>query len=219
MSVASVIAVLIALAQAAEAPPPSTAPSPTPAAAEPSPPTPDAPVPYELPGVRPFEMPEALPSEPVPYLPGAGDRLPATPVTVDAYRRSYEAPPDGRELAYDAGVRRNFDAQQARLGPLDGQWIVRSEAGAPLMMLVLVDRGREGDELEGAWRQYGARPGLGRSGVLLSVRRESEALVLRWYPNDTTGNISSMRLVRGPDGAWKGAVQAGDREFPVTMRR
>lgn len=227
MSVASVITVLIALAQAAEPPvqaatPAAPAEPPAPAEsaeADPAPPTPLAPIPYEPPGVRPFEPTEATPSEPVPYLPGANDRIPAAPVTLEAYRRSYEAPPDARELAYEAGVRRNADAQQARFGPLDGSWTVRTQAGVPLMMLVLVDRGQPGGEIEGAWRQHGTRPGLGRSGLLLSVGRESEALVLRWYPNENTGNISSMRLIRGPDGVWTGAVQSGDREFPVTMSR
>lgn len=182
------------------------------------PPTPSAPLPYQPASVRPFEPPAALPSAPVPYS-TVNDNIPAAPVAVEAYRRSYEGPPDGGERAYDSGIRRNFDAQQVRMGPLDGAWTVRTQGGAGFMALQLSDSGRAGGEVEGAWRTLSQRPGQKRSGFLLSVAREGQSLVMRWYPTDDTGNITVMRLNPTPDGHWNGEVRAGDVEFPVSMVR
>ncbi len=183
------------------------------------PPTPSAPLPYETRSVRPFEMNATVPTAPVPYAPGANDHIPDAPVTVDAYRHSYEGPLSSVEKAYEAGVKRSFDAQQVRMGPMDGSWMVRTQAGAPFMALMLADRGRADSEIEGAWRSLGGRPGSGRTGFLLSVGREGQTLVVRWYPSDDTGNINVMRLKPSPDGRWSGSVTARDVEFPVTMTR
>lgn len=183
------------------------------------PPTPSAPLPYETPSVRPFEMNATVPTSPVPYAPGANDHIPDAPVTVDAYRHSYEGPLSSVEKAYEAGVKRSFDAQQVRMGPLDGAWTVRTQSGAPFLALMLADRGRADSEIEGAWRALGGRAGPRRSGFLLSVSREGQTLVVRWYPSDDTGNIDVMRLNPAPDGRWVGQVRVQDVEFPVTMVR
>lgn len=198
--------------------PASTAPARAPGE-ELVPPTPSAPLPYETRSVRPFEMTATVPPVPVPHAPGANDHIPDAPVTVDAYRHSYEGPPSSVEKAYEAGVKRNFDAQQVRMGPMDGSWMVRTRSGAPFMALMLADRGRADSEIEGAWRSLGGRPGSSRSGFLLSVGREGQTLVVRWYPSDDTGNINIMRLNPAPDGRWSGSVTARDVEFPVTMTR
>jgi hypothetical protein len=182
-----------------------------------APPTPDAPQPYQPPAVRPFEMSTGLPGAPVPYT--VDENIPDAPVTVEAYRRSYEGPPDTVERAYQAGIKRNFDAQQVRMGPLDGAWTVRTQGGAGFMALMLADPGRADQEIEGAWRSLSSRGGQKRSGFLLSIGKEGQSLVLRWYPSDDTGNITVMRLNPTPDGHWSGDVRAGDVEFPVTMAR
>ena len=65
----------------------------------------------------------------------------------------------------------------------------------------------------------GARPGAARSGFLVSVGREGQALVIRWYDREDTGNLSVMRLLPGADGRWSGSVQSRDVEYPVTMGR
>lgn len=189
--------------------PPATAPAEAPA------PTPKQPQPYQPSSVRPFEMPAAPPNAPVPYSPSANDRIPDRPVTLEAYRRSYEGDPDPRERSYDAGVKRNFDAQQVRMGPLDGSWTVRSRSGAPILVLMLHDPGRAGAEIEGAWRLASGA----KSGFLVSVAREGQHLVIRWYDREDTGNMSVMRLLPGADGRWSGTVQARDVEYPVTMGR
>jgi hypothetical protein len=77
-----------------------------------------------------------MPGAPVPYLPSANDRIPDAPVTVENYHRSYEGPMDGTERAYQAGIKRNFDAQQVRMGPLDGAWTVRGSNGAAISRMV-----------------------------------------------------------------------------------
>ena len=188
---------------------------------EAAPPTPSAPVPYQAPAypassVRPFEMPSsATPDGPVPYGPGE-TRTPAAPVTVDSYRRNYEGPLDGREQLYEAGVRRNFDAQQVRMGLLDGAWTVRTASGATLITLILNDAGRAEVPLEGAWRQPGAP---GRSGFLVSASREGEALVIRWEDRPGSGDPATMRLQPQPNGVWRGVVRTRDVEYPVTMSR
>ena len=174
---------------------------------------------YEPPAVRPFEMPEPpalTPDAPVPYGASALDRVPAAPVKVEAYRRSYEAAPDAREQLYEAGIRRNFDAAQSRMGPLDGLWTVRAENGAPVFSVLLSDPGRPDAEIEGAWRTLGPTP---KSGFILSVGREGERLVVRWYDREGSGEPAVMRLVPAPGGGWRGALQSRDRQIPVTMGR
>jgi hypothetical protein len=230
--IAPVIALIAALApppEASGAPvaqpaaepaaPPIQTPQPDSGDDEGAPPTPDAPIPYQPPGIRPFEPAASMPAGPIPYSPAANDRIPAAPVTVDAYHRSYEGPLDGAERTYLAGIQRNFDAQQVRMGPLDGGWTVRTESGAGFMALGLSDSGRADQEIEGAWRNLATRPGPRHSGFLLSVAREGRALVVRWYASDETGNISIMRLNPTADGGWTGEVRAGDVVFPVTMQR
>jgi hypothetical protein len=234
LSIPSVIALIAALAGAPDAPAaggaPVALPTALPASQVPAtdtddddedaaPPTPSAPVPYQVPGVRPYEPPASMPASPQPYSPSANDRIPSAPVTVEAYQRSYETPPDATERNYQAGIQRNFDAQQVRMGPLDGGWTVRTESGAGFMALMLSDSGRADQEVEGAWRTLGARAGQKPSGFLLSVARVGRALVVRWYPSDETGNINIMRLNPTADGKWTGVVRAGDVEFPVVMSR
>lgn len=201
--------------------PTATGPAPAPVEEEEdiAPPTPSAPIPYQPSAIRPFEMPATMPTAPVPYAPSANDRIPDAPVSVEAYRRSYEGPPDAREVAYDGGVRRNFNAQQVRMGPLDGAWTVRTRSGAAFMVLQLHDPGRADSEIEGAWRSL-PRQGQGaRSGFLVSVKREGQTLVVRWYDRDETGNMSVMRLIAGADGRWTGQIEDRDVEIPVTMGR
>jgi len=230
LSAVPALVLLLALAQGPEASPAAAAPdaaadAPTATApadndeAEAAPPTPTAPIPYQPPSIRPFEMPATMPDAPLPYAPSANDRVPEKPVGLEAYRRSYEGPPDSRELAYEAGVQRNFNAQQVRMGPLDGAWTVRTRTGAAFMSLQLHDPGRPNSEIEGAWRRSAGRPDARRSGYLVSAAREGEYLVLRWYDREDTGNLTVMRLLPGADGRWTGVIQDRDVEIPVTMGR
>jgi len=205
---------------------PAAAPAPTPAPAASTeedgstPATPSAPQPYDgvsgaPQAVRPFEMPAATPAAPIPYGSAALDRIPTAPVEVEDYRRSYEAAPDALEQLYQAGIQRTFDAQQVRMGPLDGQWTVRTEAGSAMLSLLINDAG-PGSDLEGAWRQLGPRS---KTGLLLSVSREGEALVVSWYDREGSGDPAVMRLRPQPGGAWRGTVRSRDIEYPVTMSR
>jgi hypothetical protein len=203
-------------AAAADAPLTTAAPA---EAEDPAPPTPTAPIPYQPQSIRPFEMGAAIPDGPVAYDPSASDRIPDAPVMLESYRRSYEGPPDSREVAYQAGVQRNFNAQQVRMGPLDGAWTVRTRTGGAFMALQLHDPGRPDSEIEGAWRTLVRTPEGSRSGFLQSVSREGQTLVIRWYDRDQTGNMSVMRLIPGADGRWSGAIEARDVEIPVTMGR
>ena len=105
---------------------------------------------YQAPVVRPFEPPAALEAaEGDASGPARRGALEAA-VTVDAYRRSYEAPSSGAEAAYEQGVAQAERNADALSGPLDGRWIVRDREGRTLLRLVLNDRGG-GRPVEGAW--------------------------------------------------------------------
>lgn len=195
-----------------------------PASEEPAPPTPAAPIPYQTVGggyqpssIRPFEMPRTAPAATEPA-PGVLDRIPDRPVLLDQYTRSYEADPDARERFYQSGVQRNFDLQQSRMGALDGAWTVRTATGAPFMTLMLNDTGRPGLEIEGAWRRVAPAAPLG-SGLLMSVRREGEQLVVLWI--DRSGETEPAALRLTPQGAdrWTGTLTRQGAATPVTMGR
>ena len=116
-----------------------------------APPHPSTLVLYEAPAIRPFEPPSDFGREEA-----EGDaetdahRRPLeTPVTVDAYVRSYEFSPGDTEVAYDQGVASAEIRTDQTAGPLDGVWAVTDEAGRELFALVLSDRG---GLVEGGWR-------------------------------------------------------------------
>lgn len=127
----------------------------------------------------------------------------AKAVTVDDYRRSYEASPSDLEAAYDQGVAQAEINADRRMGSLDGRWRVVDAEGRTLMSLLLSDRGDD-RPVEGAWRK-GARlgpvAGVERSGVQASVPVEGGVL----------------RLERGLEG-WRGQWVGDGGARPVELR-
>lgn len=234
MTAPLILVLLAALAQDPQAEPPSTdqgeeadvigellgEDSAHEAAAPPTEPTvaPPAPVytpPVPPPGPRPFEMPAAVPIEPVPYAPQVV--LPTEPVSLDGYRRQYEPPPDVIELRYARGVEETADRAQDRFGPLDGLWRVTMDGGAPLLMLALHDPGAFDSEIEGAWRDLRRRGAVGASGVLVSCTRDGGALTIMYYEPGAT-EPSTLRLFREPDERWRGVLQTrAGASVPVLM--
>lgn len=119
-----------------------------------APPHPSTLVLYEAPAIRPFEPPSDFGREQA-----EGDaetdahRRPLeTPVTVNAYSRSYEFSPGDTEIAYDQGVASAEIRTDQTAGPLDGLWAVTDAQGRELFALVLSDRG---GLVEGGWRGAG----------------------------------------------------------------
>lgn len=168
------------------------------------------------PRVRPFEMPPAPPAAPT-IDPAHTPDVPA-PVKVEDYQRSYEGPTDAIEAYYDTGVRRAFEAEQALHGALDGEWIVSTGAGSPLLSLVLVDSGKPNEPLAGAWRDLSKGPSPEASGLLEKVVRDSTALVVTFRSRDGAPPLT-LRLSPGPGGRWRGLLQDETGARPVVMDR
>lgn len=170
---------------------------------------PQAPRPYtpERPVVRPFEMPDGQ----VPAVaPPPVD--PKAPVTVEQYDRSYEPPADPVDQAYQQGVRQAFDRGQALMGPLDGEWTVAREKGAPLLALVINEPG-EAAPLEGAWRRLDQAD----SGLIDVMERQGDVLTCRFV--DSRGQQEALTLTRTEDGRWRGRWTANGVSLAVVMVR
>lgn len=169
---------------------------------------PPAPSPaYSDPPVRPFEPTGPLvtgaeaeaASPPLRHPPEA-------PVSVDAYRGHYEAPPGAVERAYDRGVRQAEATMDSRMGPLDGRWTVTDREGRALFTLVLSNEGA-GLPVEGAWRD-----GHGRIGVAASTPQEDGATVL------VLDGRCALRLVPGARG-FDGVLVREGVETPVRLTK
>lgn len=170
----------------------------TPLQAAPHPSTQDS---YQAPVIRPFEPGSDFGREIAEGDAASPPHRPSltTPVTVDAYRRSYEPAPTDLELAYEQGVTSAEIRADQTAGPLDRWWVVRDEAGRLLYELVLSDPGF--GPVEGGWRSE--RDGGGATvadGVL------------------TLDDGAAITLER--DGAgWRGQMTLNGRTRPVTITR
>ena len=139
---------------------------------------------YQPPVVRPFEPTGAIDAAqgdaPTPSARATLDR----PVTVDGYRRSYEAPQNDGEVAYQQGVAQAELNADALSGPLDGTWLVRDGAGRTVLRLVLNDRGG-GRPVEGAWM---SDPASGRhaTGVIGPITQDGARITA---PLDGEGRL------------------------------
>ncbi|GAA0870185.1 hypothetical protein GCM10009116_20210 [Brevundimonas basaltis] len=107
---------------------------------------------YQAPVIRPFEpgadfgreMAEGDAASP------ARRRRLTAPVTVEAYRGSYEATPTDIEIAYEQGVASAERRADQTAGPLDGLWRISDADGRPLYEVLLMDPGV--GLVEGGWR-------------------------------------------------------------------
>ena len=173
-----------------------------------------APVPYTAqryapPVVRPFEPPSNF-GRVTAEGDGGGSRLlrviPA-PVSVEDYSRSYEHAPSRADNAYDAGVANAERSMDARMGPLDGRWLLKDAQGRTLMTLSLMDQG-EARPLEGAYRTADAAAAVG---PLVATERANQAL---------TFDLDGARLsLRATAGGWAGTLAQDGRESPVSLVR
>jgi hypothetical protein len=164
---------------------------------------------YQAPVVRPFEPPSNF-GRVTEEGDGGGDRtlrVITAPVSVEAYRRSYEHAPTRADNAYDAGVETAERSMDARMGPLDGRWVVQDGEGRTLMTLSLMDQG-EARPLEGAYRMADSQAAVG---PLAATERSAEALVL---------DLDGGRLTLRASGAgWTGTLVQGGRERTVALVR
>lgn len=165
---------------------------------------------YQAPVVRPFEPPSDFGRETA-----QGDatselhRRPLeAPVTVEAYRRSYEASPTDAELAYEQGVAQAEINADALAGPLDGRWRVNDANGRPLLSLALVDRNGAGSA-QGAWRAVDGEHGAGPAEA---IRNGEAGTVIE------LGDEGRLTLQRAGAG-WTGVLEHGGRRTAVTLGR
>lgn len=109
---------------------------------------------YQPPAIRPFEPPSDFGREAAQGSETSSSyRRPLErAVTVDDYRRSYEASPADPDIAYDQGVASAEIRADQSAGALGGYWRAVDPSGAALFDLVLTD---DGDRLEGGWRNSG----------------------------------------------------------------
>lgn len=172
---------------------------------------------YRPPSVRPFEMGAVEGSGLVPPA-SMRPALPERPVTLDQYRASYELPKTSVELTYEQGVQARLAQASGRMGRLDGPWTVSAPDGSPLLALLVVDPG-DGDEIEGAWRDLRRRAPVGDAGVLLSVGRDGEAVVVRFLePGRSDPTV--LRLFPEGGARWRGSLQRpGAAAEPVSASR
>ncbi len=157
--------------------------------------------PYTAPAIRPFEPGSDFGREVAEGdLAGAPHRPPLNaPVTVDAYRGSYEVTPTDAETAYEQGVASAEIRADQTAGPLDGIWRIRDAAGGTLFDVVLMDAGF--GPVEGGWR------GQGGSGAALS---DGRSLTLEG------GGVITLERV-GP--GWSGQLTRGGQTRTVTLSR
>lgn len=163
---------------------------------------------YQAPVVRPFEPPSNF-GRVTEEGDGGGDRalrVIRAPVSVEAYSRSYEHAPSRADNAYDAGVENAERAMDARMGPLDGRWVLRDGEGRALMTVSLMDQG-EAKPLEGGYRTADAQAEVGP----LSAQRSPGVLVLEIG----TGRVTLQATAEG----WAGTLSRDGRDRPVTLVR
>ncbi len=170
---------------------------------------------YERPAVRPYEPPSDFGRERA----QGDDESPVfrkaltAPVSVDAYRHSYEVTRGDADVAYDQGVTQAEIDYDARMGPLDGPWVVIDAQGREVARLALVDPGDD-RMIEGAWMRP-AMPGVaGDLEPVEAVRRDVIGRVSVWM-----GDAGSLILSHQDAGEWLGVLRHGDEADPVFVRR
>jgi hypothetical protein len=158
--------------------------------------------PYSAPVIRPFEPGSDFGREIAEGdAAAAAHRRPLTaPVTVDAYRGSYEATPTDVEIAYEQGVSAAELRADQTSGPLDGYWRIRDAGGDVLYDLVLMDPGV--GRIEGGWRNGGDAGGAASDGRVLTLENGG-------------GVIALERAGTG----WRGRLTVDGRTRPVTITR
>jgi hypothetical protein len=149
----------------------------------------------------------------LPFAPAPRRQLNA-PVRVEETGKTPDAPPNVRDLAYDARIRSSFASAESFQGPLEGGWTL-SSADQPLYALQLVDRR---DRLEGVWRDLRRRGALNASGLVDDMQRQGGQVVLRFTPSPGA-EASVATLHDSGGGLWSGELTEAGRRRAVTLRR
>ena len=168
---------------------------------------PTAPAPYHKPTILPIPTPEP-PS--VSYPPDGDHAVPQ-----GAYVPA--------ERIYELRVKGSIVAAQGLQGPLDGGWKVKGPDGSTLYTLQIVDPAGGYGPVEGAWRDV-RRPGaVGSTGLIETVDRTGQNLIVRFNPRPDQTSV--LTLTPAGETRWSGNLyEAGatqtviaDREAPPSL--
>jgi len=149
---------------------------------------PTAPVAPHKPTLLPIPLPE----------PARPDPVAGSPATASG------TAPMPAEQVYELRIRASVAAAQGLQGPLDGGWTVRDPEGVALYTLQLVDPASGNGPVEGAWRDV-RRPGsVGSTGLIDTVERSGEAVVVRFSP--LAGQAAVLTVNPVDETRWSGSL-------------
>jgi hypothetical protein len=121
------------------------------------------------------------------------------------------------EQVYEMRVKGSIVAAQGLQGPLDGGWKVSGPDGATLYALQIVDPAGGYGPLEGAWRDV-RRPGaVGSTGLIETVERTGDAIIVRFNARPNQSSVLSL----SPTAAtrWTGTLhEAGASRMVIAER-
>ena len=120
-----------------------------------------------------------------------------------------------QDRAYDNVVLGAFQNAQARQGPLDGRWVVKTTEGVELYAFQFSDPGAGPARVEGVWRDPRVN-GPTATGFVDDVTQQGGETVLAFQQ---AGEGRQLRLRSGGTGAWSGQVQQGSIVTTVLMLR
>jgi hypothetical protein len=128
-----------------------------------------------------------------------------------------QPPLTAEDRAFDSKILADGAAAEARKGPLDGVWLLKSTDGAALYAFLLSDQ--INGPVEGAWRDLRRNLTVTSSGFIAEIHHDDEALSLRFYVRDETHPVL-VRLSPDGQGRWRGTLtdEAG-RKWPISLER
>ena len=128
-----------------------------------------------------------------------------------------QPPLTAEDQAFNTKILADEAAAEARKGPLDGVWLLKSADGAALYAFLLSDQ--INGPVEGAWRDLRRNLTVTSSGFIAEIHHDDEALSLRFYVRDETHPVL-VRLIADDQGRWRGTLtdEAG-RKSPVSLER
>jgi len=116
---------------------------------------------------------------------------------------------------YDNKVLGAFQNAQARQGPLDGRWLVKSPDGSVLYAFQITDPGDGSGKVEGVWRDPRVN-GPDATGFVDDVSQAGGETVLAFKQ---AGFEHQLRLRSGGSGSWSGQIRTAGINSAVLMLR
>ncbi len=127
---------------------------------------------------------------------------------------------DGRLPAaqlYELRVKGSIIAAQGLQGPLDGGWKIVGPDNAVLYVLQIVDAAGGSKPLEGAWRNMQKTGSVGSTGLIDSLQRSDQDLVVRFSPRADQALVLTLRQI--DEARWSGELKDGAATLAVVAER